>query len=60
MNVIGKFKVKNTDLLPIYESIREQIKQFKTATFTHVPRELNKLADAMVNKALDEHLSSSS
>jgi hypothetical protein len=25
-------------------------------TFTHVPREYNKQADAAVNRALDEHL----
>ncbi len=57
--MLGKFKVKNMDLLPIYEAIKEQIKGFKRVSFTHVPRELNKLADAMVNKALDEHLSNS-
>jgi hypothetical protein len=27
---------------------------FKHVSFTHVPRELNKLADAAVNRALDE------
>lgn len=49
----GIFKVKNRDLWPIYESIKELVTQFKKVTFTHVPRELNKLADAEVNKALD-------
>ena len=32
---------------------------FKEVTFTHVPRELNKLADAQVNEALDAHLGKS-
>lgn len=49
----GIFKVKNRDLWPIYAAITEQAKQFKKISFTHVPRELNKLADAEVNKTLD-------
>lgn len=49
----GIFKVKNRDLWPIYEAIKEQVTLFKKVTFTHVPRELNKLADAQVNIALD-------
>jgi ribonuclease HI len=51
--MLGKFKVKNRDLWPIYEAIKELVKQFKKVTFTHVPRELNKLADGMVNETLD-------
>lgn len=58
--MLGKFKVKHGDLLSIYESIKELIKEFKQVKFTHVPRELNKLADAMVNQALDEELGTSS
>lgn len=50
----GLFKVKNRDLWPIYESIKEYASQFKRITFNHVPRELNKEADAMVNQILDE------
>lgn len=49
----GIFKVKNRDLWPIYEAIKEMTKSFKKVTFTHVPRELNKLADAEVNDTLD-------
>lgn len=49
----GIFKVKNRDLWPIHESIKELAKQFKKVTYTHVPRELNKLADAEVNTTLD-------
>lgn len=49
----GIFKVKNRDLWPIYEAIKEQTKNFKKVNFTHVPRELNKLADAEVNEVLD-------
>ena len=49
----GIFKVKNRDLWPIHEAIKEIAKQFKKVTYTHVPRELNKLADAEVNTTLD-------
>jgi len=49
----GIFKVKNRDLWPIHETIKELAKSFKNITFSHVPRELNKLADAEVNETLD-------
>lgn len=49
----GIYKVKNRDLWPIYEAIKKLVPQFKEVTFTHVPREYNKLADGMVNKTLD-------
>lgn len=50
----GLFKVKNADLLPHYNEIKELLTEFDSVSFTHVPRALNKLADAAVNKALDE------
>lgn len=52
----GIYKVKNRDLWPIYESIKQLTKHFKHITFTHVPREMNKAADAMVNEALDQEI----
>lgn len=52
----GIFKVKNRDLWPIHEAIKESAKRFKKVTYTHVPRELNKLADAEVNSTLDAEL----
>jgi pterin-4a-carbinolamine dehydratase/ribonuclease HI len=50
----GIFKVKNRDLWPIHSAIQELAKQFKKVTYTHVPRELNKLADGQVNKCLND------
>ena len=55
----GIFKVKNRDLWPVHVAIKEIVASFKEVTFTHVPRELNKLADAQVNEALDAHLGKS-
>lgn len=49
----GIFKVKNRDLWPIHEAIKGLAAQFKHVTYTHVPRELNKIADGAVNDALD-------
>ncbi|HVS58291.1 MAG TPA: reverse transcriptase-like protein [Candidatus Saccharimonadales bacterium] len=51
----GVFKVKNRDLWPIHEAIKKLCGEFEKVRFTHVPRELNKLADAAVNRALDAH-----
>lgn len=50
----GIFKVKNRDLWPIHETIKLMLSNFHQVTFTHVPRELNKIADSAVNEALDE------
>jgi ribonuclease HI len=50
----GMFKVKNRDLWPIHDAIKQLCAQFKHVTFTQVPRIMNKLADAAVNQALDE------
>jgi ribonuclease HI len=52
----GIFKVKNRDLWPIHDAIKQIAKDFKKISFSHVPREFNKLADAAVNRALDEQL----
>jgi ribonuclease HI len=51
----GVYKIKNRDLWPINERIQTLLGQFKSVKFYHVPRELNKMADALVNKLLDEH-----
>lgn len=50
----GIYKIKNRDLWPIHDAIKELITRFKSVTFTHVPRELNKKADAVVNQILDQ------
>ena len=53
----GYYKIKNRELWPVHERIRELMKQFEKVTFNHVQREFNQLADGMVNKTLDEHMS---
>lgn len=51
--MLGTFKVKNRDLWPIHAAIKELASKFSKITYTHVPRQLNKTADAAVNEALD-------
>lgn len=54
----GVYSIKNRDLWPINERIRTLVKQFERVTFRHVPRKLNQLADAEVNRTLDAHADS--
>lgn len=49
----GFFKIKNRDLWPIHTAVKDLLHSFKHVQFTHVPRELNRLADAEVNETLD-------
>ncbi len=51
--MLGLFKVKNRDLWPVHDAIVELASNFKQVTYTHIPRQLNKIADAAVNEALD-------
>jgi ribonuclease HI/ADP-ribose pyrophosphatase YjhB (NUDIX family) len=51
----GFYRIKNRELWPIHERIREMMKSFDHVSFSHVQREFNQLADGMVNKTLDEH-----
>jgi ribonuclease HI len=51
--MIGIFKIKNRELWPIHQAIKESVESFKKVSFTHVPREMNRQADAEVNRILD-------
>jgi mutator protein MutT len=51
----GIYTIKNRELWPINERIRELVAKFDKVTFTHVRREFNQLADGMVNKILNMH-----
>ena len=52
----GIFTVKNQDVLPIYNELQEKINQFDAASFTHVPRSENTIADSEANHAIDKIL----
>jgi ribonuclease HI len=52
----GIFKIKNRELWPIHDAITKLLPGFQSITFTHIPRELNSLADSVVNETLDAML----
>ncbi|MEI8361090.1 MAG: ribonuclease HI family protein [bacterium] len=52
----GNYKVKNPGLAPLFVKIYNARMSFKKTTFSHVRREYNKEADALVNLALDKQL----
>lgn len=49
----GSYKVKNADLIPLYQSAIQLSHNFKSISYTHVRRELNSIADSLVNECLD-------
>lgn len=52
MNAI--YKIEDEKLQPYFMQIWNLRLDFKSVIFKHIPREQNKAADRMVNKALDE------
>lgn len=55
----GVYKIKDPDLQPLFIDVWNLRRDFKSVSFTHIPREKNKLADRMVNAALDKAVKSS-
>jgi ribonuclease HI len=49
----GLYKVKNRELMQAYLHVKSLASSFVQVDYTHVPRELNRLADAEVNRILD-------
>ncbi len=49
----GMYKVKSPDLRPLYEQAKRLSGQFKSFAIEHVPRERNREADRLANRALD-------
>ena len=50
-----EYKVKNKDLASLFVQIYNVILDFKKVTFQHIPREMNKEADRLVNEAINTH-----
>ena len=51
--VSGKYRTKNPRLQTLLKSVQNLLKEFDYYSIRHVPREQNKLADSLCNKALD-------
>ncbi len=52
----GEYKVKNPDLAGRHAEARKHAATIKRVTFTYIPREKNKEADALANEAIDKRL----
>jgi ribonuclease HI len=50
----GRYRVKNPGLLPLHGEARALLARFGRWRVTHVPRERNREADALANRAVDE------
>lgn len=49
----GEYKIKEENLVPFFIQIWNLKQDFKKVEFVHIPREKNKEADKLVNRALD-------
>jgi ribonuclease HI len=54
----GRYKVKSAGLQPLHREAQGLLARFESARVTHVPRERNREADALANRAVDERASS--
>jgi len=55
----GRWKIKSPDMRTLAMRARE-ILPFQNVTYTWIPRNDNKAADALANEALDTHLAGGS
>jgi len=52
----GRFRVKNPTLIRLHEEVREAMEAFDAVDVEHVPREMNRDADRLANRGVDEWL----
>ena len=52
----GRFRVKSPTLVRLHEEARALVKRFDDVAFEHVPREMNRAADRLANRGVDEWL----
>jgi ribonuclease HI len=50
----GRYRVKNAGLVPLHREAAGLLARFESARVVHVPRERNREADALANRAVDE------
>lgn len=53
--IAGRFRVKNGALAPLHHQAVELLGRFAQVDVNHVPRERNRGADALANRAIDEY-----
>lgn len=50
----GKFRVRSSNLKPLYEKAKSLASNFDSVSYNHVPRKENSEADRLANEAIDE------
>ena len=50
----GQFKIKNTALRPLYQQVVQLTGKLESFSISYIPREQNRQADDLANKALDK------
>lgn len=50
----GEFRMKNEGLKPLQQQVFRLSNKFSSINYSYVPREQNKVADKLVNEAIDE------
>ncbi len=51
--MMGEYKIRNTDLKTLYNQAVSKLKRFAGSRFYHIPRTDNRLADQLANAAID-------
>jgi len=52
----GQYRVKNEGLKPLYQKVKGLIAAIGSVEVQYIPRAMNKEADALANKAIDEKI----
>jgi ribonuclease HI len=52
----GRYQVKSQSLKPLYDEAVRLLNDFSRVKLVHVPREMNRAADEMSNRAIDERM----
>jgi len=53
----GRYKVRHPDMIPLHRDAKALLARFERASLTHVPRGMNREADRLANRALDDKAS---
>jgi ribonuclease HI len=56
----GTYRVKNAKLKALFQKALTLLRQFESYRILYVPRELNRLADRLANKGIDDAIKQSS